>query len=233
VVPVNGLPELVVSLAGQVSIDLVGKVGIANGRLTNLFDGIPDVPLARFELRVTGGPGGLLRNSADICGPAAATTADAVFLAHSGASHAASVPLSLLGCPPPVAKPSGSVKLRFKGGRGALSGHFKAGSNAPALRTIHLRLPQALAAPGPQPGRLVSAYADGKRLARKAIRVKGRRLTLTAPDARDVKLRWRGLTTGPTVLANRPRLTFVTRLTDAVGTTTRLRLRARPSVARQ
>lgn len=49
--PVRRLPDLVVQLRGEVSIDLVGRVVIARDlRLTTTFDTIPDVPLTRFQL---------------------------------------------------------------------------------------------------------------------------------------------------------------------------------------
>ena len=47
----TGLPDLVVQLRGEVSIDLVGKVEITRKQqLVTTFQGIPDVPLSRFTL---------------------------------------------------------------------------------------------------------------------------------------------------------------------------------------
>lgn len=49
--PARKLPDLVVQLRGEVSIDLVGKVTVSRDlRLTATFDTIPDVPLTRFRL---------------------------------------------------------------------------------------------------------------------------------------------------------------------------------------
>lgn len=50
--PARGLPDIVVQLRGEVSIDLIGKVTIRKGALITTFDTIPDVPLSRFELNL-------------------------------------------------------------------------------------------------------------------------------------------------------------------------------------
>jgi hypothetical protein len=49
----TGLPDLVVQLRGEVSIDLVGKVEITRSQqLVTTFQGIPDVPLSKFALKL-------------------------------------------------------------------------------------------------------------------------------------------------------------------------------------
>src|SRR5205085_8743285 len=85
----TALANLVIELRGSVPVTLVGTVSFAGAQLSNIFDGIPDVPLSTFVLAIKGGPGGLLQNSTDLCAPGAATTASAKFLAHSAASFKA------------------------------------------------------------------------------------------------------------------------------------------------
>jgi hypothetical protein len=67
------LPDLVVALRGQVPlqlvgfIDSVGKKGAEIRRVRNRFISVPDAPVSRFELKLSGGKKGLLHNSKDLC----------------------------------------------------------------------------------------------------------------------------------------------------------------------
>ncbi len=64
--PKRILPDLMVALRGQVSLDLTGKVSIPGGRrLSTTFDTIPDAPITRFTLKLvsgTNGPVGVVSN---------------------------------------------------------------------------------------------------------------------------------------------------------------------------
>lgn len=61
------LPDLVVSLDGQVHIDLAGRIDSVNGRIRNTFWAVPDAPVSRFELTMQGGKKGLLVNNTELC----------------------------------------------------------------------------------------------------------------------------------------------------------------------
>ena len=67
------LPDLVVALRGQVPLQLVGfidSVGKKNAevrRVRSRFQNIPDAPVSRFELNLSGGAKGLLQNSKNLC----------------------------------------------------------------------------------------------------------------------------------------------------------------------
>ena len=51
----HSLPDLVVALKGQFDIELVGQVGSTKaGGLRTVFDAIPDAPVSRFELNLSG-----------------------------------------------------------------------------------------------------------------------------------------------------------------------------------
>ena len=80
----GGLPELRVELSGLLSLSLTGKTALTGkGRVQNTFEGIPDVPLSRFELRLAGGEHGILVNNRRLrCGERA--RGDAAFTGHSG-----------------------------------------------------------------------------------------------------------------------------------------------------
>ena len=231
--PPGGLPQLVVQLRGQVNVQLVGTTGIGARGLVNVFDGIPDVPLSRFELKVTGGPGGLLRNKVDLCGAGADSTASAGFLAHSGASSSSTERLTILGCP--KGKPTARVRLGFHGRSGTLTTRIRSGRGAPPLRTTRLRLPSGLEPTAERPLTRVSAYAGDRRLGRSALRVHGRVLTVTTRRGRNLTLRWRELHARGRLarrLDRRPRVTVRVRMTDTAGRTTTVHPGARPSLAR-
>jgi hypothetical protein len=67
------LPDLAVALRGQIPLQLVGfidSVGKKNAevrRVRSRFLGLPDAPVSRFELKLSGGKKGLLINSKDLC----------------------------------------------------------------------------------------------------------------------------------------------------------------------
>jgi len=63
----NKLPDLVVSLDGQVHIDLVGRIDSVDGGIRNSFEAVPDAPVSKFVLEMKGGKKGLLVNSRNIC----------------------------------------------------------------------------------------------------------------------------------------------------------------------
>lgn len=67
------LPDVVASLRGQVSVELVGFVdSIQNkksgtSRVRNTFAVVPDAPVSKFELNLKGGKVGLIENSKNLC----------------------------------------------------------------------------------------------------------------------------------------------------------------------
>ncbi len=63
----RALPDLVAELNGQIRIDLVGQIDSKNQGLRATFVGVPDAPIEKFTLSMSGGRKGLLVNSTDIC----------------------------------------------------------------------------------------------------------------------------------------------------------------------
>jgi len=61
------LPDLVADLHGQIDIVLVGEVSAVRGRIRTVFATVPDAPVRRFELRISGGKRGWLVNNANLC----------------------------------------------------------------------------------------------------------------------------------------------------------------------
>jgi hypothetical protein len=66
------LPKLYVVLRGRgLQVVLRARNSFQGIRTVNTFDNLPDVPQARFELNIGGGPNGILNNFYDACGVAA------------------------------------------------------------------------------------------------------------------------------------------------------------------
>jgi hypothetical protein len=65
----NLSPDMVAHLEGQVDIDLVGRIDSYRGGIRTTFDRVPDVPVTKFVLTVTGGKHGLLVASESLCKP--------------------------------------------------------------------------------------------------------------------------------------------------------------------
>ena len=85
------LPSLLVTLRGQVALDLRSTTAINSaGRLVTTFTPIPDAPLSSFTLSLNGGPGGILVEGAGgLC--SRAQTVNAAFAAQSGKTEQVAV----------------------------------------------------------------------------------------------------------------------------------------------
>jgi hypothetical protein len=64
----NKLPDIALSLDGQVDIEVAGRIDSVGGRLRATFVSLPDLPVSRFTLDLEGGGKGLLINSSGLCG---------------------------------------------------------------------------------------------------------------------------------------------------------------------
>jgi hypothetical protein len=61
------LPDLLADLQGQVEIQLHGVISTKKARTKTVFFPVPDVPVSKFVLRMSGGKRGLLVNSRNLC----------------------------------------------------------------------------------------------------------------------------------------------------------------------
>jgi hypothetical protein len=81
----HNLPDLAVDLEGQIDIELAGRIDtVKGGSLRTTFGAIPDAPISRFSLSLTGGKRGLLQNSKSLCGKP--KYADTVMIGQNGAT---------------------------------------------------------------------------------------------------------------------------------------------------
>ncbi len=151
-VPGNPLPGVLVQLHGLVNLSLRGKVTTgAGGALVNRFDGIPDVPISRFELDFTGGKNGTLVTSRDLC-RGAVQKLTASFIGHNGATFTRTTPVGIQGCKPII---TASVR-HLKSAKPKLLMSFREPAVSTAVTGLRLRLPPTL---------------RGKRHARKGVHV--------------------------------------------------------------
>jgi hypothetical protein len=79
------LPALVADLGGQIEVRLVGKVdtGREDG-IRNSFEMVPDAPVSKFVLEMTGGKKSLIENHENLCAKHAKRKALAEFTAQNG-----------------------------------------------------------------------------------------------------------------------------------------------------
>jgi hypothetical protein len=61
------LPDLAVSLSGQIHLDLTARVDSVRGRLRTSFEALPDAPLSKVVLTMKGGKRGLFVNTKGLC----------------------------------------------------------------------------------------------------------------------------------------------------------------------
>lgn len=89
----RALPDLVLSLGGQIHVDLVGFVDSnkKTGGIRTTFASVPDAFVSKFVLSMQGGKKGLLENSTDICRGTHEASVD--YTAHNGKTLGSQVPL--------------------------------------------------------------------------------------------------------------------------------------------
>jgi hypothetical protein len=61
------LPDLVAKLNGQIDIEVSAYISSVNGGLRATFPAIPDAPISKFNLNLSGGKKGILQNTDGVC----------------------------------------------------------------------------------------------------------------------------------------------------------------------
>jgi hypothetical protein len=178
----GGLPALAVQFGPPVPLTLFGATGLGES-ITNTFDGIPDLPLSRFELTVDGGGRGLIVNSADLCSAGVQRGARAQIVSHSGATANLAADFQVVGCEAAnpgstvtevggEGRPRATLGLHFKRRVGTLTGRFRAGTGAPALTRARLAIPKRLKLAKER----LRVTAGGKRVKRSSVHLRGHSL---------------------------------------------------------
>lgn len=223
----GGLPELRVQLRGELSVDLTGKVRIApTGQIVTEFDGIPDVPISRFTLRIGGGARGLLVTTKDMC--TSAPKLASAFAAHSGARSERTSAVAVSAC-----AAVGTLRISSLT-KGRPAARLRVDGAGRKLSTTQLSLPPGLSLDPRRARRLVRVQAAGlPRGAKATVRVRRGRLDVTFPrggaDRATITLRPGALrVTRKLRSARRPQLRFGLRITQPGIGPVRSTLRTRP-----
>jgi hypothetical protein len=136
----SGLPEVGLDLHGPLSLRLKGQLAPLPAGAGAIFDGLPDIPIASFQLSFLGGSKGLLVSQRDLCKPPKPTL-NGDFAAHSGAQRTTVVQGTVEGCS--GGGPAASVKLkRATSERPQLAVDVDAGDDP--LRKATIKLPSQL-----------------------------------------------------------------------------------------
>lgn len=103
------LPRIGLDLRGALNLKLFGDSTVVGGtRLATTFDGLPDLPLPRFDLTFDGGPGGLFSVGDDLCKGTPAFQAS--FISQGDRALTTSGTASIRNCPPVVQEQTAKKK---------------------------------------------------------------------------------------------------------------------------
>ncbi len=64
---IKTLPALLVTLRGQIALDLTGKTTVSHNKLVTTFGSIPDAAISKFALTINGGSHGILVTTKSLC----------------------------------------------------------------------------------------------------------------------------------------------------------------------
>lgn len=226
----NSLPKVVVYLNGMINVRLTGLIGLTAAGTETAFQGIPDVPLSRFQLDFNGGANALVGTNKDLCKKA--PRIQGLFTAHSGATKTVTITPTVKGCPktkPPAPgpRPVGSALLsQLAGNSPALKVAAKRRSGGKKLTAMSVALPGGLSfdraklSAGVEAGKGVKATLGGTRLLRlRAPSAAG--LTSIAATVRKGALKVSAALRSR--VRKHPKVTIVLRITEVGGGVTTLR----------
>jgi hypothetical protein len=220
-----GLPRLGLDLQGALPTQLFGQF-VFTPLPGNVFEGLPDIPLTRFELAFD--PDNLVLSLRDLCVPPLPMF-DVEFQGYNGATVTDTVPATVDGCGGAGGRPSATVRLSQRSSpHPMLTVKTRAGRDA--LRRFQLKLPKQLRfAGGSRFAAGASARDDGGRLPKSAIDHTARTLTVRSAAGGGTE-RFTARVGGKALertgkLPKRPR--FPVAITDVDGDVTRSSVRAK------
>jgi hypothetical protein len=227
--PTAGLPQVGLDLRGPLALKLLGSFVFTSQGTGVEFNGLPDIPISRFQLTFFGGDRGLVLASRSVCDPPPLEF-KTDFLAHSGAAVAGSTAAKVAGnCPGAGGKrkPKAKVKLRKLGSdEPQLKLTVKAG--AERMRTARLRMPKQLGfASGKAFKRGVKAKANGKKLKGKKVKHTKRALKLKGKRAKRFVAKIANGALAVLKEIKNQRLRFSVSVTDTQGQRTKLIVKSR------
>jgi hypothetical protein len=163
-------------------IRLKGSVTLGT-RTTTTFEGIPDVPLSKLTLSLTGGPKGALSTANDLC--ATTPTVEAQYGAHSGATGKETVRATVVGC---AARKSLTVKGKLAGVKKKRPSLSLTVTSAQKLRGVRVKLPSALKLRSSKSlKRSARVLMGGKRYKKTSVRWSSGKVSFTAAKRKYTK----------------------------------------------
>jgi hypothetical protein len=217
-----GLPNLGLDLTGALPLQLRGNF-VLSPAPGNAFEGLPDIPISRFEL--TFQQGRLVTVSRDLC-TGALPMFSTSFVGHNGAQRSDQVPATVEGCSGGSGKPTATVKLRKTG-----SEHPRMKVNADAafspIGEMSVKLPKQLRlSRGKALDKGTKASADGEPIDDSALAGGAKKLKLDAGTGADkLKLKVAGHALNRVDEID-GKLPFKVKLTDLAGETTTVKTKA-------
>ena len=216
----NPLPKLAVFLDGLVSIRLEAQNQIQHVQIVNTFDGVPDVPITSFELRINGGRNGILENFSSLC--ERELRGAVTFTAHSGKTFSDRPVLEAPPCEAASAAPRASIRLQgIRTAKPVLTVGVRRASGGAKLSGLKIKLPRALRGYRRMASRGMRVQAARKlgrahsKLTRRAIVVR----KLPAGGAASIRVVLRGGALQPAAAlrsrASKRKLKFELRISDA------------------
>lgn len=214
-----GLPQLGVDLKGPLAIQIRGDFILLPGP-GNVFEGLPDIPISRFELKFT--QDRLVATTRELCEPPPALFSTD-FTGHSGAKRGGQVEAEIAGC-----TPTAEVKLsKTKSKHPRMKAVVKGGGST--LRKAKVKLPRQLKFGNKKAvKRGTKAKGDGEKLKKSAVKAKRRRMTIKSnagAKTLKVNVRRKGLRRVKKVKKGKS-LKFPIKVVDAAGFETKLTPRA-------
>jgi hypothetical protein len=213
------LPQLGVDLKGPLAIQLLGNFVLVPGP-GNVFEGLPDIPISRFELKFHQDK--LILTQIDLCNDPVPDF-NPEFTGHNGIKRTDRFPTQVAGC-----TPEAEVKLTKTGSKHPrMKAKIKGGGST--LRKAKLKLPRQLKF-GKKKAfkRGAKAKGDGEKLKKSAVKAKRRRLRVKSKDGAKtlkVNVRKKGLKRVKKIKKGKS-LKFQIKVVDASGFTTKLKPRA-------
>jgi hypothetical protein len=97
----HALPDLFISLRGQVEFDLIGRISIPGStRLATTFDAVPDVPVSSFSLKLISGSKGSVGAAMNLCSSRGRSSkAELDYIGQNGRVTQVDQRLKVRGCP--------------------------------------------------------------------------------------------------------------------------------------
>ena len=184
--PEGGLPLLGLDLEGALALQLYGNLSIlpsSEGTETRVvFNGLPDIPIARFELELLEDRLNLLAR--DICEPPDLFY-NTTFTSHGDVVDTGTTQGTVEGCAPSVVDPTAKARIRnFSSNNPRLKVIVRKGSAS--LNDIVVKAPRE--ASFKNKGAIV-VTAEGQEIDTGAVKRSKRKLTIEVPDVDDVKVK--------------------------------------------